>query len=277
MQQRLIIWVLFLQVNKMDKLAICYTCCGPTYRETAKDKLLNFHKDDEDIFYFVITDDVKFFDGINRKNLIVKNIRDFYSDYPHIEKYEYFLESENKEDYGKKFLETKYKFPFSTNRLNFLLAKEYDIKNVALLGTDTDFYVERYKQIVDKNNKIYNCVSRWDQNISENNMKFITNILDKDYNLKVDDKVRIYDAAGKLFCFQSVEFMIKFFKIWDNVMKQIYETNNVNLFWGSYAVNNEYILAPIYNAIGIKGTDRDFHGLFKANHNPKVERFWMYE
>ena len=60
-------------------------------------------------------------------------------------------------------------------------------------------------------------------------------------------------------------------------MKKIYETNNVNLFWGSYAINNEYILAPIYNALGIKGPERDTHGLFKASHNPKVERFWMYK
>lgn len=261
----------------MDKVAICYTCCGPTYRETAREKLINYHKDDENIFYFVITDEVDFFEGIERNNLIVKNIKDFYKDYPHIEKYEYFLESSSKEDYGKKFIEKQYKFPFSTNRLNFLIAKEYGIKNVVLLGTDTDFYIEKYKQLQEKDNKIYNCVSRWDQDISENNMGFIVNILKEKYNLNVDDRVRIYDAAGKLFCFESVEFMIKFFNIWDSVMKEIYEKNSVNLFWGSYAINNEYILAPIYNALGIKGPERDTFGLFHADHKPRIERFWMYK
>lgn len=260
----------------MDKLAICYTCCGPTYRETAKEKLLNYYKDNEDIFYFVITDDVNFFNGVERKNLIVKNIKEFYGDYPHIEKYEYFLESTDKEDYGKKFIEQKYKFPFSTNRLNFLIAKEYGIKNIVLLGTDTDFYIDRYFQIKEKDNKIYNCVSRWDKKISEKNMEFVVNILKEKYNLKVNNEVRIYDAAGKLFCFESVEFMMKFFTIWDNIMKEIYETNNVNLFWGSYAINNEYILAPIYDALNIRGTQKDFVGLFNAKHNPQVERFWMY-
>lgn len=260
----------------MDKIAICYTCCGPTYRETAREKLINYHKDNEDVFYFVITDDVEYFDGINRKNLIVKNIKEFYDEYPHIEKYEYFLESTNKEDYGKKFIEQNYKFPFSTNRLNFLIAKEYGIKNIVLLGTDTDFYIDRYCQIKEKDNKIYNCVSRWDQKISENNMEFVVNILKEKYNLKVDNQVRIYDAAGKLFCFESVEFMMKFFNIWDNIMKEIYETNNVNLFWGSYAINNEYILAPIYDALNIRGPQKDFVGLFNAKHNPRVERFWMY-
>jgi hypothetical protein len=261
----------------MEKVAICHTCCGPTYRETAKEKLNNFYKDDEDIFYFVITDDVKFFEGVKRKNLVVKNIKEFYKEYPHIQKYEYFLESNSKEEYGEKFLKENYKFPFSTNRLNFLIAKEYGIKNVALLGTDTCFYVETYRLLTEKSNKLYNCVSRWDQKITENNMEFIVNLLKSRYNLNVDETVRIYDAAGKLFCFESVEFMLEFFNIWDNVMKEIYETNNVNLFWGSYAINNEYILAPIYNALGIKGPVKDTYGLFSAEHKPEVERFWMYK
>ena len=32
-----------LKVKFKDKLAICYTCCGPTYRKSAKDKLLNYY------------------------------------------------------------------------------------------------------------------------------------------------------------------------------------------------------------------------------------------
>lgn len=261
----------------MDDIAICYTCCGPTYRETAKRKLIDLHQDNDNIYYFVITDDTEYFKNIKRKNLIVKNLKDFYNDYPHVEKYEYFLESSSKEDYGKKFMENKYRFPFSTNRFNFLLAKEYGIKNVALLGTDTDINIERYKDIIEKDNKIYNSVSRWYKDMTEQNMGFIRNILKDKFNLGVDERVMIFDAAGKLFCFESVDFMMHFFDIWDEIIKEVYETNNVNLFCGSYAVNNEYILAPIYNAIGIKGTKSDFDGLFKAKHRPDVERFWMYK
>ena len=58
-----------------NKIAICYTCCGPTYRKTAREKLLNLYTDNDDIYYFVITDDVTSFTDIKRKNIIVLNIR----------------------------------------------------------------------------------------------------------------------------------------------------------------------------------------------------------
>lgn len=259
----------------MDKVAICYTCCGPTYRKTARDKLLNLYTDNDDIYYFVITDDVSFFADIERRNLYVKDLKEFYGDFPHVEKYEYFLESVDEQDYARKFIEQQYKFPFSTNRFHFHLAKDHDVKNIALLGTDTDLVFSRYIAIEEKNNKIYNCIGRWDQDITENNMKYVVDILNSEFNLSVDNNVRIFDAAGKLFCFESVDFMLNFFNIWDRVMQIIYETNSQNLFWGSYAVNNEYILAPIYNAIGITGTTYDFGGLFNCLHQPEIERFWL--
>tara|TARA_R110002167_G_scaffold347747_1_gene558737 strand:- start:66 stop:845 length:780 start_codon:yes stop_codon:yes gene_type:complete len=259
----------------MDKIAICYTCCGPTYRKTARDKLINLHKDNPDIYFFVITEDVDYFSDINRKNLIVKNLKEFYPQFPHVEEYEYFLESSSKEDYAEKFLKQEYRFPFSTNRFHLLLAHQNNIKNVALLGTDTDLIIDRYLQIKEKNNIIYNCVSRWDQKIQENNMHFIVDFLNSKYDLSVDDEVRIYDAAGKLFCFSELDIMAKFFEIWDQTMLHIYKNNSQNLFWGSYAINNEYILAPIYNTLNIKGAVEDFGGLFDCKHSPDVERFWM--
>lgn len=259
----------------MDKLAICYTCCGPTYRKTAKDKLINLHKDNEDIYYFVITEDVDYFKDIQRKNLVVKNLKDFYGEYPHIEEYEYFLESESAEDYGKKFIETEYRFPFSVNRFNFILAKKYNIKNVALLGTDTDINIDIYETLTDKNNKIYNCVSRWRELISNQNMPIIVDLLKSKFNLTVDNEVMIYDAAGKLFCFDKVSDMMEFLNIWDYIINYIYKTKNTHLFQGGYAVNNEYILAPIYNALNILGPSYDTPSLFNVNHNPEVERFWL--
>ena len=54
-----------------EKIAICYTCCGPTYRKTAKEKLINLHEDNPNIYYFIITDDKNYFKDIQRKNLVV--------------------------------------------------------------------------------------------------------------------------------------------------------------------------------------------------------------
>ena len=259
----------------MDKLAICYTCCGPTYRKTARDKLINLHKDNADIFYFVITEDVDYFKDVKRKNLIVKNLKDFYDKYPHVEKYESFLESESLEDYAKKFIATKYRFPFSVNRFNFILAKEYNIKNVALLGTDTDINLDRYKSLKDKDNRIYNAVSRWFEVTSKKNMHLIVDLLKSKYNITVDEKIMIYDAAGKLFCFDKIDHMMRFLDIWDDVIETMYKTKNIHLFQGSYAVNNEYILAPIYNALNISGIPSDTPRLFEVKHNPEVERPWL--
>jgi hypothetical protein len=273
----------------MDKLAICYTCCGPTYRKTARDKLINLHKDNKDIFYFVITEDADYFKDVKRKNLIVKNLKDFYTEYPHVEKYESFLESENLEDYANKFLATDYRFPFSVNRFNFILAKEYNIKNVALLGTDTDINLNCYKSIQNKLkpvNKIYNVVGRWPEVTSNFNMSVVVDLLKTKYNLTVDEKLVIFDAAGKLFCFDKIDDMMRFFNIWDDIIETLYKTNKIPLFHGSYAVNNEYILAPIYNALNITDGQINEHAiaeefgvhvlnLFTVNHNPEVERPWI--
>ena len=259
----------------MDKIAICYTCCGPTYRKTSRDKLINLHEDNEDIFYFVITEDVDYFKDIQRKNLIVKNLKDFYDEYPHIDKYEPYLESSSEDDYAKKFIETNYRFPFSVNRFNLLLAEKYGIKNIALLGTDTDIFIDVYKTLKPKPNTIYNTVSRWYETIDNQNMMIVVEALKSKFNLNVSNKVMAFDAAGKLFCFSSTDYMIKFFEIWDYIIKYIYDTNNMHLFQGSYAVNNEFILAPIYNALSMVGPEHDVSNLFHAKHDPEKERFWM--
>jgi len=257
-----------------DKIAICYTFCGPTYRKTAIEKLINLHKDDENIFYFVITEDKKYFEGIKRNNLFVYELNEFYDEYPHIKKYEYFLESTDKDDYARKFLEQRYRFPFSTNRLHLLLAEKHNITNVAMLGTDTDLSIEIYKNINEKDNRLYNSVGRWYKKTDEKNMTFIVDILNNEYNLSVEEEIMIFDAAGKLFCFENVEFMRNFLNIWDEIMVKLYDGDLIKHYQGSYAVNNEYILAPIYNAIGIK-PGKTYGGLFTAKHNPKEERFWM--
>jgi len=43
-------------------------------------------------------------------------------------------------------------------------------------------------------------------------------------------------------------------------------------FRGSYVINDEYILAPIYNSLSME--HKFNHALFDVKHNAKEERFW---
>jgi hypothetical protein len=87
----------------------------------------------------------------------------------------------------------------------------------------------------------------------------------------------VFDAAAKLFLFQDVERMNQFFEIWNDVMSILYKEDKIKDFRGWYAINDEYILAPIYNAFGFKQPETDnYNNLFLPNHNPQEERFWIY-
>lgn len=260
-----------------EKIAICYTCCGPTYRKTALNKLNNLHTDNPNLYYFVITDDKSYFNGVTRQNFVVNELKDFYLEYPELETNEPFLESTSIEDYANKFLEQDYKFPFSTNRFHFKQAKEFGIHNVAMLGTDTDINLDIVNNVLSHKNILYNSISRWYRNISEEKMTHVVSILKEKYNLNVDDEVMVFDAAAKLFLFQDVERMNQFFEIWNDVMSILYKEDKIKDFRGWYAINDEYILAPIYNAFGFKQPETDnYNNLFLPNHNPQEERFWIY-
>lgn len=260
-----------------EKIAICYTCCGPTYRKTALEKLNNLHIDNPNLYYFVITDDKSYFNGVTRQNFVVNELKDFYSEYPELEIYEPFLESTSAEDYAEKFMKLGYKFPFSTNRFHFKQAKEFGISNIAMLGTDTDLNLNIVNNFLNPKNILYNAISRWYRNISEESMMRVVNILKEKYNLSVEDDVMIFDAAAKFFIFDSVEKMDQFFNIWNDIMFTLYRENKIKDFGGWYAVNDEYILAPIYNALNIKGPSHDnYIHLFNVKHNPAEERFWLY-
>ena len=260
-----------------EKIAICYTCCGPTYRKTALEKLKNLHIDDPNLYYFIITDDKSYFEGITRQNLIINEIEDFYPEFPEIEINEPFLKSTSIEDYAEKFISQQYKFPFSTNRFHFKQAREYGIRNIAMLGTDTDLNLNIVNNFLNPKNTLYNAVSRWYKNVSEENMMCVVDILKEKYNLPVKDEVMVFDAAAKFFIFDSVEKMDQFFNIWNDIMSILYKENKIKDFGGWYAVNDEYILAPIYDALNIEGpkTD-DYVNLFNVKHNPAEERFWLY-
>ena len=76
-----------------EKVAICYSCSGESYRESALKNLQDYYFDDENLHYFIITDDKSYFDGVQRKNLVVNELKDFYEEFPLLEKYEATEES----------------------------------------------------------------------------------------------------------------------------------------------------------------------------------------
>lgn len=264
-------------INLEEKLAICYTCCGPTYRKTALEKINNLHIDHPNLYYFILTDDKSYFEGVTRQNFIINELKDFYLEYPELETYEPFLESTSIEDYAEKFIDQHYKFPFSTNRFHFKQAERFGVHNIAMLGTDTDINLEIASIVLSHKNILYNSVSRWYKNISEENMMYTVDILKEKYGLYVEDTIMIFDAAAKLFLFENVEKMNQFFEIWNDVMFTLYRENKIKDFPAWYAINDEYILAPIYNALGIRGSETDnYQALFTPKHNPQEERFWLY-
>jgi len=264
------------KITPNEKVALCYTCCGPTYRKSAREKLETVNYDDDNIYYFVITDDKSYFDGIERKNLIVNELKDFYGEYPELETNEWFLESESEEDYGKKFNELNYRFPFSTNRFHFKQAEPFGIKNIIMIATDSYFKFENLNQNLQPKNHILNAVSRWRENISNHSMEYIVDILKEEFNLEVEEDIWIYDGAAKFFIFEDTKIMMRLFEIWTKVMKILHERQLLRFYWGSYAVNDEYILAPILNALGIVWINTgSYPDLFQVNHDPQKERFWL--
>ena len=85
----------------------------------------------------------------------------------------------------------------------------------------------------------------------------------------------IFDAAARLFVFESVDKMMRFFTLWNDITVELYEKDKIKLYGGWYAKNDEHILAPIYNSVGLKSPHSldEFVTLFNVKHNSKVERF----
>jgi hypothetical protein len=268
-----------------EKIAVCYTCCGPTYRESAKRQLTNKYFDDDNIYYCILTDDKSYFDDVKLKNLVVNELKDFYKDFPDLEKNEVFLESNSKEDYAIKFVDNNYLFPFSTYRFNLFQAANLGISNIALLCTDTyinfkpepewesgsDFGFKN--DVFKKKNSIHNAVSMWPSPITGHNMGLISDILKKDFNLIADDTVTVVDAAARLFIFENIKQVTKFFNLWNNIIEKLYSTKKISVFEGSYVINDEYILAPLYNTFKFT-ISPDIFRIFTVKHDQTNERFW---
>jgi hypothetical protein len=259
-----------------EKVAICYSCAGESYRESAVEQLENNYFDDDNLYFFIITDDKSYFKDVKRKNLIVNELKDFYNDFPFLEQYEALIDSTDKSDYAKKFVENRYLYSFSLMRFHLLQAYKENISNVALMCTDTNIDFNIFKNsLLETKNTIYNAVSEWDRDISENKMMYVVNQLEFKYNLKSDQIVRVLDAAGRLFIFESPEYMKQFFDIWNEIIVYLFETNYIKHYKGSYVYHDEYILAPIYNVFNLnKMHSHSGKAIFRVNHNQIKERFW---
>lgn len=261
-----------------EKLAICYTCCGPTYRKTALDKINNLYFDNPNLYYFILTDDKNYFNEVTRQNFVVNELKDFYIDYPELEKYEYFLESENDQDYAKKFIEQKYKFPFSTTRFHLLQAKEYGVINIAMLGTDSDINFEILEQShLATKDILYNTITQWEVSADDVKMKVVVDLLKEKYNLTTNQQINVFDEAARLYVFSSLDKMNELFVMWNEVVFDLYRQDKMECFKGWYAMNDEYLLGAIYNVINInRPSDLNINGrILVTNHNPQVERFWL--
>jgi len=259
-----------------EKIAICYVPCGPTYRESAYKQIKDYYFDDDNLYFCVLTDDKSYFDGLERKNLVVNELKDFYAEFPNIEKNEPFLESVSKEDYAIKFNTLGYLFPFSSYRFSVLQALKLGIKNVALLNTDTVLDFNFLDDECYGSNNFYNAVSEWTEPAITHKSELIVDWLKSKYDLVVDDKIRILDAAARMYFADSNESLQKLFDMWHGAVEYLYEINEMNRCRGHYGINDEYILAPIYNVLNLN--KKDYHGsrIFNVQHNPIHERYWRY-
>ena len=265
-----------MMIELKEKISICYTCCGPTYRKSAYDKLKDYYFDNDMIYYCILTDDKEYFKDIERKNLVVNELKDFYCLYPKLEQNEYFLESSGLDDYAEKFVNGEYLFPFSTYRFNLLQSIRLGVKNVAIMCTDTSIDFDHFDEhFFDHKNDVYNSVSEWDVNTLEHDIPYVVKRLKEKFNLNVDENVRLLDAAGRFFIPNNLTDLKKLFIIWNDVIEYLYDNNLIHLYKGSYVINDEYILAPIYNALRIT-TNRDSHSsrIFNPIHDFGKERYW---
>jgi len=254
-----------------EKIIVGYVAVGPTYRKSLYDNLKNYYEDDDNLYYCVITDNKDYFSDIDRKNLIVNDLNDFFDENDNRRK-EYLIRTEDKEEYAQKFREG-YRFPFSVYRFLLIQAIELGITNVTMMCTDTkiDFNIFQ-NEFLEEKNTIYNAISNWYVHRDEKEINKIYPFIKERFNIEVDEQLLVLDAAARFYIGENVEQLKKLFDIWDEVTYHLYETDNMKHFVGGYVINDEYILAPVYNAMKIK--HKFNHALFDVKHNAKVERFW---
>ncbi len=265
-----------MNVNFSEKLAICYVSCGPTYRESLLKKLNEKYFDHENLYYFILTDDKSYFNDLPFSNLCVKELKDYYEEFPEIKQFEYLIEAKNKNEYATQFVKTNYRFPISIMRFLVLEAYKSEIKNILLIVSDTWVNFNQLTQTYfEQKNRTYNAVSEWDEYIWNNNMHYVASRLQNKHGLIPDKVVRVLDACARLFIFEDLEKAKKLFDIWHDVIMFLYNSRLTKSYEGSYAINDEFILAPIYNVLGLNLNHQQAgYSIFTVDHDPLRERFW---
>jgi hypothetical protein len=265
-----------------EKVAIGYVCSGETFREITLYQLENNCIDDENIYYLIITDKKEYFDQCTRKNLIVNELKEFYSEYPEVELYERFIEADRADEYYNKLLNNGTKFSFSIYRFHLIQAQRLGITNVAMLCVDTcldykglskhdAFYSALNSMFIDRG-KLYNAVAIYGTTKNHSPQLEITwRVLKEKYGYETEDEiVPTPDAAGRLFIFESEEQMMNLFRIWNEMVIHLHQTREIIYYDGSRVINDEFLLGPIYHMVGIK---KFASGPFAVDHR-MMDVFW---
>lgn len=267
----------------LSDIAICMCCCGPTYRKSALEKLNNLYYSDPKIHYFIITDDKSFFNSCKIKNLTVNSLEELQDD-PQLESYEFYLKSNSIEDYAKKFNDTKYKYPFFSNRFHFLQILKYKKCKINLVfHACTDAYIDiptlilNESKITRETDTIGCILSQVDDYVSEDSrMIFFSQLLHSTFNLQTKDKVTKYDGAARFFMFSSHAKMKNFLEIYNQIIKLTFLSNNIKHLWCRYAYTDVPVLATVANSIGLyRFSNHDFSNrLMRVKHVPTIDRFF---
>jgi hypothetical protein len=266
-------------INFTEKLCVCYTCCGPTYRKSALDRLTNVYFSHPNLYYSVLTDDKTYFKDLKMDNLVVHELKDYYNDYPDLEKNEAFLESTSEADYGDKFDKVGFRFPYSTYRFHLLEAQKFGVINVAFLSTDIKLHMDFITdELFEDKNSCISLVGAHPVSSTEERINHITEIIKRKYNLIPHDEIFQFDGAARFFPFQDVEFMMKFFNMWNDVVETLYAEDKMWISFGTYVVHDEFMLAVICDVIGIHPPIKDVNcwSLYMCYEISKIERFWTY-
>lgn len=263
-----------MEINFTEKIALCYTVAGPTYKKNAlarlKERVIH-----ENIKYFVITDNREFFSEVVADDIIIKELKEFYEEYPEIQPYEYFYETDDLEEYGNAFLYKDYSFPFSAMRFHLKLAYDHNITNVGLLATDSTIRLQLINdELLSNKNILYNAVSLWpcyEHDMIK--MDYIESIVEKLWNTKINRSIMIYDEAARFYVFRDTEFMNKFFRMWHELITEMYETRTIRHFRGTFMHNEELMVAVIYDLLNMTHP-MPYISLFEVNHDLAGERPW---
>jgi len=251
-----------LQLN--EKIAICYTCSGPMFREITLYHLENTYFDNDNFYYFILTDNKEYFSNCKRQNLIVNELSDFYAQYPEIEQYEYFIKAETDEEYFEKWRQTS--FSFSVYRFHLLQALKYGITNVGMFCVDSwiDFdklnrentLQETFDYLISTKNKLQVAIGVYqiDPEFPQyEKLKTVCDTINKRYGYNLDAKeIPVPDAAIRFFTFESTDQMKKLFSLWQDLIVHLYQTEEIEMHKGWRVINDEFILAPLYYIVGIR-------------------------